>query len=468
MDNITAHQEDLFTLRNMLGMSEELAEDILAKTILITIDSLDSIAVTTLIFLKAVLSRTVSHVADEFIEHPDIEITINHSSPKTDAQKIFVLIADNKIEISKNPIIYKHNTLKLHNSLLLLAATYVSAFTLRHIIGHNSKLPIPQDKMVIDFSSLFSDMTFFDREIDVEKMYLAGSGAIGNAFLYALKEFKIKGELVITDPDYISDGNLNRCIWFDKSMIGKNKAETIASLAQPYFPNLKLYAHPGFLNTVPERNSDDKWLKRLVVGVDSRRARRGLQSEIPGEVFDASTTNIEETVFHFHKRPLDGNACLECIYHEDAIENAHEKHIAESLGISLLAVKDLNINHETALKIIKKYPKLTEDRLIGLSYDTLFKELCGKGKLHVEGEQQIYAPFGFVSVLAGTILAIETVRRIKTNANDYNYWKLSPWTEPVPRLKQYWKKNNNCSFCNSIKKSEFADILWSEINHSKK
>lgn len=468
MDNITAHQEDLFTLRNILGMSEELAEDILAKTILITIDSTDSIAATSLVFLKAVLSRTVSHVTDEFMEHPDIEITINRSSPKTDAQKIFVFIADNKIEISRNPIIYKHNTLKLHNSLLLLAATYVSAFTLRHIIGNNPKLPTPQDKMVIDFNSIFPDMTFFNQEVDLEKTYLAGSGAIGNAFLYALKEFKIKGELVITDPDHISDGNLNRCVWFDKSMIGRNKAETMVNLAQPYFPNLKLYAHSGFLNTVPERNSDDKWLKRLVVAVDSRRARRGLQAEIPGEVFDASTTNIEETVFHFHKRPLNGSACLECIYHIDPIEDAHEQHIAESLGISATDVKDLYINQETAQKIIEKYPELTKEQLLGLSYDTLFKELCGKGKLQIEGEQQIFAPFGFVSILAGTILAIETVRRITTNANEYNFWKLSPWTEPVPRLKQYWLINKDCSFCNNKIKSEFADTLWSEINHSKK
>lgn len=53
------------------------------------------------------------------------------------------------------------------------------------------------------------------------------------------------------------------------------------------------------LQDVPAKQGGGAWLKRLIVGVDSPRARRNLQTEVPGEVYDASTTGISEVVVHF-------------------------------------------------------------------------------------------------------------------------------------------------------------------------
>jgi hypothetical protein len=45
--------------------------------------------------------------------------------------------------------------------------------------------------------------------------------------------------------------------------------------------------------------------------------------------------------------------------------------------------------------------------LIGDAYDSLFKPLCAQAALRSADQQQIFAPFAFVSALAGVLLAIE-------------------------------------------------------------
>lgn len=461
MSNLTAHQEDILTLRNILGMDEQSAENVLEKTVVISFVQTDTQAKSLFCFLRDILSRTVSQITDELQDNPDAEIIINNFPSRTEAKKIFVAIGEDRIEISTDNSALPNKFSEFHRSLLLLGACYISAFLMRYLIGKNSKLPPVKNNFVLDLKAIFPDTSFFNKEVDLEKTYVAGAGAIGNAFLYALKEFDVKGILIIADQDYVTEGNLNRCIWFDKSMLSENKAEVLARVAQDQFPKLKLVPHPDFLNTILEKEKDPKWLRRLIVGVDSRRARRHIQAELPKEVFDASTTNIEEIILHYHIRPINGSACLECIYPHNTAESAHERHLAESLGISLSDIQELYITEKTAKKIKAKFPTLAEERLVNQSFDTLFKALCGQGKLQTQERKQIFAPFSFVSIMAGTYLAIETIRRISSNEHNYNYWRLSPWTPPLPRLRQFRPKNKNCSFCNNRSKSKYAEELWS-------
>ncbi|KAJ8135073.1 hypothetical protein OY671_011714, partial [Metschnikowia pulcherrima] len=49
--------------------------------------------------------------------------------------------------------------------------------------------------------------------------------------------------------------------------------------------------------------------------------------------------------------------------------------------------------------------------LNGLAYDSSFKESCGKGQSKTGTATRVLAPFGFISVLAGAMLAIEMVQR---------------------------------------------------------
>ena len=339
----------------------------------------------------------------------------------------------------------------------LLLSCYAGASILKAMLG--DRVPYASDEEICIDPSLFTrSPEIFDLEIDLGVAYLAGAGAIGNSLLFALQFFRVKGLLYVTDPDFVSDGNLNRCLFFKNSDIGNPKATTLVAYAQPLLPSLKLYPIKYELARVPAAKDGGAWLKRLIVAVDSRRGRRHLQSEIPGEVFDASTTGIAEVVTHYNKQPLDGRACMGCIYDQDAIEDAHEKHVTEVLGVTLEQVRQNYIEAEAEILIKRKYPQLTNN-IIGITYDTLFKELCGAGRLVTDGDKQVLAPLAFVSALAGALLALTITEHI-LNISSYNYWRLSPWCNPNYRLQQVMLKSSKCEFCNRLAFQKGSIEIW--------
>ena len=275
-------------------------------------------------------------------------------------------------------------------------------------------------------------------------------------FLWAARHLNFRGQLRIADDDTVSPGNLNRQIWFQPDDIGLPKVDRIAERAEMFFPQLELVPHRCRLQDIPDR-SIAPWLRRLIVAVDSRRARRELQNEFPGEVFDSSTTDIREIVVHYNVQP-DALACLSCIYEADEQEFTREKHIAEHLGVSVEDVRSDRISSSAARQISTKHRKLRPEDLIGVAYDTLFKALCAEGQLATPEGRRIIAPFAFISVLSGTLLALEVVRRLGhgSHARDFNYWRLSPWY-PVDRRRWMTRQRQpGCAFC--------ADPILDKVN----
>jgi hypothetical protein len=268
----------------------------------------------------------------------------------------------------------------------------------------------------------------------------------------------------IVDEDVVSDGNLQRCVFFNSNDVDLPKAVQLCKTAKTLFPNVALKAHTTRLQNVSAKKGGGPWLKRLIVGVDSPRARRSLQSEIPGEVYDASTTDISEVVIHFNRQPNE-MACLSCLYHESPEEQAHEKHVADTLGVSIEEVKQSRISDTSASLICRRYQHLKPAEVIGLAYDTLFKQLCSTGQLKTPAGRQVLAPFAFVSVLAGTLLAIEFVRRIQTDNWPFNEWHVSPWAIPVLRLRRVSGKNPKCEFCGNPILAHVARQIWTKQDH---
>lgn len=460
--SLNAHEENRLTLTRLLGLGEEEAESLLADRVLLTYDSEDPSSNRLANHLLAVLRRTFSNIYAEPSGSEAVEIILGKVSARTrdtihvyasGSESTTVLIATARPSgLGLTP--------GLPGSLEILVACYIAAFAMRQLLGTRVPDLEHPDSIVLDLGALFPDWTFFDAPIDIGFTRLAGAGAIGNGFMYALQSFDVRGALEISDGDRVSDGNLNRCLWFDGSHVGEMKAPTLAEVARPHFPNLELLAHPGTISDLPAKQAGGPWLDRLVVGVDSRRARRSLNTEVPGEVYDASTTDVREAFFHFSRRPLRGLACLECAYPIDPMEQAHEQHVAGVLGLSLNHVRELTISPDAARTIAVRYPSYAVHELVGQSYDTLFKELCGKGRIIDKDQTQVLAPFAFVSVLAGTVLAIEFAHRISSGSDGYNSFRVSPWTSPVLRLRQVVRTNAACSFCGNAVKAEYAETLW--------
>ncbi len=459
---ISHRSENARTLAALLGLTEQQASKLLDVSVIITFQEEDEGAAISARFFEQVISMTVQDVTRNLpASFQSVEVVFGAAQPRT-AQYVRVTASQTSIEIGR--AVTSRAFTKVHKLILLLAACYASAQCLKAALSGRLKVggPLADELFSCPIASVFGrDHAWMSNPITIDGAFLAGAGAVGNGFLFALSLLDARGTLNVVDPDNCSDGNLNRCVFFSKEDVGRPKAEVLCAKLQPLLPKLILSPR---CTTLAEANSrlDPNWLKTLIVAVDSRRARRNLQTELPGEVFDASTTGVVEVALHHHKQPT-GSACLGCIYEHTPAEDARESHIAEALGVSLPDVKNLFVDEEAARKISKLYPHLLVDDLQGKAYDSLFKELCSEAALKSPSQHQVFAPFGFVSIIAGIFLAVEVVRRNSGDLGlfEYNYWRVSPWAPQVEALKQWRESTANCVVCGVPVLNEVRRNIWS-------
>ena len=453
--NPEARRENATALAAALGLSVSDASEALDLKIAITVEHSNETARRIGDETYELLRRTVRKVVeDACLENVAAELIIGSATPRTNAGRVFLRVLPDRATISRE----RQGTEACASTppiLALLISCYASAVTLSRAL--NCALPFaPPDPFILDFRQVGIDWSVVSEPIELEHTYVAGAGAIGNGFLWAARHLNFRGRLSIADDDTVSSGNLNRQIWFQNGDVGKSKVARIVKRAELYFPQLELVPNRCRLQDLPEKSSGP-WLRRLIVSVDSRRARRELQNELPGEVFDSSTTDIREVVVHHNRQPTK-LACLSCIYEADEEEITREKHIAQHLGVSVEDVRTERISKSAAKRIMLMHSGLDPESLVGIAYDTLFKSLCAEGQLQTPAGKRIVAPFAFVSVLAGTLLALEVVRRLGAgkHSRNFNYWRLSPW-HPIDRRRQIIRqRQSSCAFC--------ADSILKNVN----
>lgn len=441
--NNSALAENAMMLGQVLGIDHREAANLLDETVVITIgNETSSLSLQTNV--QRLLAKTIKRVATDVETDAALEIIIGNASARTSALQLFVSIEATKVIIGGDT--FKSCEEPCHPVLLTLAAPFVAAAAMRKIF--DERLPYPASTpIIVDLTTLWgADLKLLFNKVNIGECYLAGAGAIGSHFIRSLGNFDLSGKVYISDDDSVSAGNLNRCDFFDEADIGSSKALVLAKKAKSIFKDLELIPRSKRLKECAVEMTDGK-IQRLIVAVDSRRARRALQLDLPGEVYDASTTGISEVVVHFNKL-ASAFACLSCIYKQETMEQAHEKHIADALGVPLSSVIRERVSLEDAVLIQKRYPQLQSEHLVGQAYDTLFKQLCGEGKVVDRENEQILAPFAFVSALAGALLALEFFRRIQSTTPDepFNYWRVSPWSSPQMRLRAKRPVATACEF----------------------
>lgn len=451
----TARQENARTLAAAIGSSEAEAERLLDATALITCaPGGERLAG----YIESLLARTLSRVQRDLDGTPAVEVVVGSTTPRSGARTIFVGVNGFRLEVRDD--IASHLEAQARPIVELVAACYVAAAAVHTAVGIELAVPL-RVPISIDLAQRYgTGVARLDERIELGGCFMAGAGAIGNAVVAGFSVLNVVGKLHICDPDDASDGNLNRCWWFGPDDLDEPKAERLVIRAQPSMPHLELIPHVATLHDAIEELGEAK-VEALIVGVDSRRARRSLQNEMPHRVFDASTTGITEFVLHFNDIPSE-SAGMSCVYYESPDESAHEAHVAEALGVSVADVRANFVSTAAAVVIARVYPHLEAAKLEGLAYDSLFKELCGKGELKTSTAERVLAPFGFVSVLAGVMLAIEIA--IRTGPRDarppYNYWRLSPWGAPVDRMRQIRGKRLGCEFCGNKTLQSVVRSLW--------
>ena len=457
-----AQRENAAALASAMGLSLADAAEALDLDIAITVDPADDTAQQIGREIAQLLCRTVRRISTAQSEETvAAELVIGSAVRRTSGINIYLSVLDGRAIISQSA----HSTeacTPIPAILGLLIACYASAATLYRGLGGAFSFELPEP-FVLHFDQLGIDWGSVQSPIDIGHTYIAGAGAISNGFLWAARHLDLGGQLDIADDDHVSPGNLNRQIWFNTDDIGWSKVDRLVMRAQQQFPRLTLVPRQHRLQDLPEK-SDGPWLRRLIVAVDSRRARRELQNEFPGEVFDASTTDIREVVVHHHAQPTR-QACLSCIYEPDDEEFSREQHIAEHLGVSVEDVRSERISIFVAQIIAARFPKLVATDLAGTAYDSLFKRLCAESQLRTRTGRTIVAPFAFVSVLAGTLLALEIVRRLGSDDNTqaFNYWRVSPWHPPDGRRRIIRERQPSCAFCGNVLLREVNEAMWGVV-----
>ena len=255
--------------------------------------------------------------------------------------------------------------------------------------------------------------------------------------------------------------------WFQKQANSFDSAAEVYERSRPGYPAdavdwlmasapstvLDLGAGTGkFTRLISDR------VDTVIVTVDSRRARRGIQEYAPRRVFDASTTDVTAVVMHAHEQPTDG-ACLACIYPHIPDEHARERSIAEGLGLDLDTVARGFIDEDAASRILQTHPGLDKADLIGKAFDTLFRQLCATQALTTPEGRQVLTPFAFVSSLAGALIVVEMLRRA-AGVVDANYWQVDPWLGPLARLRKYRSRSTECVFCSSPAAQALVQRWW--------
>lgn len=444
-------------LSHVLGTTSDDATKLLDRAVVLTTDANGAALAAD---VTRLLSRSVGRVSSvvDAAEPCAVEVVIGTARPRTDTLRIYISMTMDLVRISRAPHDASVVDAAMPSVLVLLTACYVAGSVIRQLVGDG--LPYPtRDPLIFRPSDLLAEDSFvLTCPIEIGVVHLAGAGAVGNAFVLALGRFEVTGALHVVDPDVVEDGNLNRTLLFDEGDVGKPKAEALAARAAPLLPHVSVVAHTARLQGLSRPAA---WLEQLVCTVDSRRARRALQEELPRDVYDASTSGIAEVVLHFNSvaAPL---ACLSCVYHEDRREAAHEEHVAGMLGISTDDVRQAHLSESAARRVLQKHPHLAGRELVGLACDTLFKELCASGNLGADSGQQVLAPLAFVSALAGTMLAIEFVRRRSrgSSVRPFNEWHLSPWSAPLFEGRRSRPRREGCTFCGRRDVRAAFAALW--------
>lgn len=457
--NLTREQENRKMLAAILGIEEEEAARRLEVTVLVT-SAPDKVSRRISGQVEAMLDRTVVATSEtSAIDRAVLEVIVGHAEPRTlTAARVWIGSVADGILIARDSFPQVEAT--EHAIFGLLAACYACGMALRVALGRGLPFSGSDSILVSPKELLGDDLALVRQTCDLGEAIMAGAGAVGNGFLYALQHFRIIGRLHVVDSKLVHEGILNRCLWFTEHDLKMAKAVAIVKRAQPVFGSLELVPH---VKAIKEFCAQDNApaLSRLITTVDSRRARRSLQNEIPREVFDASTTGIAEVVMHFNKQPSNF-ACLACIYRLEEGEIKHEAHVAEALGVTVDDVREGFISCRVAETLCSTFAELKADELEGKAYDTLFKTRCAEGKLLTAADRQVLAPFCFVSVLAGAYLALEFVRRVNSGkiATPFNYWRVSPWHRPVLALRAMRPMLRDCEYCGEPVMREISAKLW--------
>lgn len=448
---LTARQENEKALARLAGISEEEASRRLDFKVAVRGEGAAALALAG--HVAQLLAFTVEVVGTD--EHADLELAINVEPSGHAPRALSIAIDENGMNIfgeeSGKPASDRNVP---HDLAAKLAACYAAGAAIS-LVARATPFALPFN---LRFATFGLTSQLLSRHVVFKDSVLVGAGGVANGFLWAIESLNVQGSLDIADPKVVAPGNLNRARYFTRDDIGTNKAVALATNAK--FAELSLEPFEGTFKDLRRQRGR---IKRAIVTVDSRRARRAVQSEFPLEVLDASTTDVSAVVVHSHAQPTSG-ACLSCIYSHIPLEDERLRSIAEGLGLGFDDIEGKEFIDAELAKRLADIHGLDEATLEGTAIASLHKSLCAADILKTPAGEQSLAPFAFISNLAGVLLAIELllIESDRFGAQASNYLTLDPWAQPHGRARRTRTKNPGCEFCSKSESAEVMAMLWSD------
>jgi hypothetical protein len=270
-------------------------------------------------------------------------------------------------------------------------------------------------------------------DADLGEVFLVGTGAIGNGFLWSLRDIQARGTLHVIDGETVDLTNLQRYVMTVSGDEGSGKTQ----LAEKWLSGsgLKVDPHPQHWNEfVAARENWD--FDRVVVAVDTERARIEIQASLPRAVHNAWTQRGEVGISRHQF--LGPNACMACLYVPTQPAKNLDQLVLEALrlpeGLLMEIRARLDQGRPTErefLQLIAQQGAIPLEQLLafeGKKLEELYhKGVCGGMVMALrEGEtmRRAEVPMAFQSAFAGVLLAADT------------YADLAGLREPLPTRTQ--------------------------------
>lgn len=231
---------------------------------------------------------------------------------------------------------------------------------------------------------------------------LAGTGAVGTAALLSLWSYQgARGTISAIDADTrgVDDTNLNRCVPFWWTDIGSPKAEVAAERLSGRH-GLVIKPTTGHAETVVDGHT------HLISAVDTPEARQALQDKYPTSIVQASTSGLRLEMLRVD--PTVPTACLRCFNPPrpktpDTQIRAQVADMDDATVAAHAAAVGANEEH------VREWGRVGGCGQIG---DALLD------RLRPSDEAAAQFSVGFISVLAGVLLAAQVVKDAVRRAGD--------------------------------------------------
>ena len=221
------------------------------------------------------------------------------------------------------------------NALAAMAATALGIGELfralfADLLPHGRSEPAPFEINLLTLGEP-ADIPTLPEQIELGEIHLAGCGAIGQAFVAALRELPLSGKLVAVDHESLDEGNLQRYLLGTAADLGTPKSELVARA---------LTASSVDVEPVSERWGESErsgpGQETVVSALDSKQGRIELQAGLPRELFNAWTQPQDIGVSrHQH---FGEESCLACLCWPKQPRPNQSEMIAKALGESELRV----------------------------------------------------------------------------------------------------------------------------------